>query len=459
MYKYKQKLELNFISLGYGLIAIATIISFTLDPLKEVTIWGLFSRNNGLLAYLSLFLLIYSISHLKVQTKHISFMVHALNIVSSVFIIVAIFQFFGLDIMDSLWYKQMYVPSEYKHLIESINISRTPFWDTKYYLASSIFGQTNYFGAYCSIIYQLITAFALREEGVVKKILLMIGSIMLFTGTILAQSMGSIIAMFTVLLLIPISFVNKRNYKVFLLMCGSYIVISAVINRATNWRAFLEIYNLFMQVLSSKLLILAILMSLTYILLFIFRKRISKYRYILVAIVLIVAILIGAIGYIYVLNNVVESNMDMLSNRGFIWYYSNEIIKENFVIGYGPDNLYYNFSQLNEHKSIYMPNDLIDKPHNMYLQVMLDIGIFGLIGFMIILVTLLLKSNKAIDLEKDTFKNTYFKALILVILAYMVQGIVNDNTIAVQSVLYLIMGIGASLIKQTLSNAKLPSTK
>jgi O-antigen ligase len=200
-------------------------------------------------------------------------------------------------------------------------------------------------------------------------------------------------------------------------------------------------------------------MSITYISLFILRKRISKYRYILVSIAIITALLIGAIGHIYVLNNVVETNMNMLTNRGYIWHYSNELIKENFIFGYGPDNLYYNFPQLNEHKSIYMPNDLIDKPHNMYLQVMLDIGIFGLIGFMIILVTLLLKSNKAIDLEKDTYKNTYFKALILVILAYMLQGIVNDNTIAVQSVIYLLMGIGASLIKQTLTNAKLPITK
>jgi O-antigen ligase len=166
----------------------------------------------------------------------------------------------------------------------------------------------------------------------------------------------------------------------------------------------------------------------------------------------------GTIGYSYIINNLVESNMEMLTNRGYIWHYSNELIKDNFMFGYGPDNLYYNFPQINPNKNQFMPYDLVDKPHNMYLQVLLDTGIFGLIGFMTILVGLLLKSNKAIDLETDLYKNTYFKAPMLVIIAYMIQGMVNDNHLTVQPTVYLIMGIGASLIKQTLDKAKLPST-
>jgi hypothetical protein len=458
IYKYKQKLEFNFVLLGSGLIAIATLVSFYLDPIKEVTIWGLFSRNNGLLAYVSLFLLIYVISLLKVQVKHISFMVHALNIVSIVFVIIAIFQFFGLDMTNSLWYKQIYVSNEYKHLIESINVSQTLFKETEYYWAPSIFGQVNYFGAYCSVLFPLIMAFALHEEGVIKKILLIIGSMMLFTGTILAQSMGSIMGMLAVLILITISFVNKRNYKSLILMCVSYITISAVINRLTNWRAFSEIYSLVIQIINSKLVVVVIT-AIAYITLSILGKRISKHRYLIISIAIIAVILIGTIGYIYILNNVVESNMNMLSRRGYIWHYSNELIKENYLFGYGPDNLYYNFPQHNENKIAYMSEDLIDKPHNMYLQIMLDIGIFGLIGFMILLVGTLLKSNKAIDLENDMYKQTYFKALVLVILAYMIQGMVNDNTIAVQSVVYMLMGIGASLTKQTLDKAKLEKAK
>lgn len=459
MYNYKQKIDKNFVLLGTGLIIIATVVSFILSPPKGVSIWGLFSRNNGLLAYISLFLIIYIISNLRVQTKHISLMVHALNIVSLVLVVIAIFQFFGLDIMNSLWFKQIYIPSQYKHLIESVNVSRSSFYGTEYNWGSSILGQVNYFGAYCSVIFPLITAFALHENSTIKKILLIIGSIMLFIGTILAQSMGSIITMFVVLLLIPISFVNKRNYKNFILMYAGYAIISAVINRLTKWKAFSEIYNLIIQILNSKLLVLVVLASITYILLFIFRKKISKYRFILVAIAIILILVVGAIGHVYVLNNVVESNMDMLTNRGYIWYHSNELIKENFIVGYGPDNLYYNFPQVNKYKSEFMPNDLIDKPHNMYLQVMLDTGIFGLIGFLILLTGLLLKSNKHIDIETDMYKNTYLKALMLVILAYMIQGIVNDNIISIQSVVYLIMGIGAALVKLPINNVKLSNTK
>jgi hypothetical protein len=458
MYKYKQKLELNFILIGTGLIIIASIISFILDPIREVSIWGLYSRSNGLLAYICLFLLIYLVSNLKIQPRNISIMVHTINITSIALVTISIFQFFGLDMMNSLWFKNIYFPREYIHLIDNINIIQQEYYLTKYYWASSLLGQYNYYGAYCSIIYPFITAFALSEDNFVKKASLIMGSIILFTGTIVAQSMGPILTMFAVILIIPIFLVNKRNYKVFLLMIACYTIISVVINRLTNWRAFLEINKYTIRILNSKLTVLALAMLLIYILIFTFRKRISKHRYPIISFIIILVLIMSSIGFIYIINNIAEQNMGMLSDRGYIWHYSNELIKDNYIFGYGPDNLYYNFPQVNPHKEQFMPNVDVDKPHNMYLQVLLDTGIFGLIGFMILLVGLLLKSNKAIDLETDLYKNTYFKALMLVIAAYMIQGMVNDNHLTVQPTVYLIMGIGASLIKQTLDKAKLPST-
>ena len=459
MYRDKQKISLDFVLLGTGLIIISAVVATSMSRLSKVNIWGLYSRSNGLLAYISLFLIIYLIANFKVQTKHITFAVHAVNIASIILVLIGVFQFFGLDIMSSLWFKQIYTPVEYKNLIDSIKISQISFKGTEYYWASSLFGQFNYFGAYCSIIFPLITSFALNEEKLKKKILLIIGSIMLFVGTMLAQSMGSIIAMFAALLFIPIFLVNKHNYKSFLLMIVGYTIASAVINKLTKWIAFSEIYKIIIQIINSKLIVLVALISVIYILLFIFRNKISKYRFVLVSISIILVLLIGTIGFNYILNNVVEQNMEILSNRGYIWHYVDGLIKDNYIFGYGPDSLYYYFPQINTDGDIYMPGIFVDKPHNMYLQVWIDTGIFGLIGFMTLLVGLLLKSNKAIDLEKDLYKNTYFKALMLVIGAYMLQGIVNDNHMTIQPIVYLIMGIGASLIKQTLDKAKLPSTK
>jgi O-antigen ligase len=214
-----------------------------------------------------------------------------------------------------------------------------------------------------------------------------------------------------------------------------------------------------MQLIDSKLIVIVLLMAVIYILIFVVRKRIYKHRYVIVSILIITTVLISIIGYVYVVNIVAEQNMGMLSGRGHIWHYSNEVIKKNFIFGYGPDNLYYNYPQLNPYQQEFISHILIDKPHNMYLQVMIDTGIFGLIGFMILLVGMLLKLNKAIDFENDILKNTYLKALMLVIAAYMLQGLINDNHLTVQPVIYLLMGIGASLIKQTLDKAKLAMVK
>jgi hypothetical protein len=459
IYKYKQKLNKDFILLGTSLIIVSTSVATILSPLKEVSIFGLYSRNNGLLTYFSLFLFIYCLSHFKIEKKHLSFLVYSINIVSIIFVVIGIFQFFGIDMMNSLWFKQIYTPNQYKDLIGNINITQANFPGTEYHWGTSILGQFNYFGAYCSIIFPILTAFALIENKLKFRIFLMLGSVIIFTGTIIAQSMGSIIAMFLVLIAIPIFLVNKYNYKSFIIMCMGYTLVSAIINRLTVWNAFSETYKIIMTLFSSKLLLLTILILVSYLVLFIFRQRIAKYRFVLVAILIVSVMIVGIVAYAYVLENVVESNMRMLSSRGYIWYYSTELIKQNFLTGYGPDNLYYNFPQMNPHKEKFLPDGLVDKPHNMYLQVILDTGIFGLIGFMILLVGTLLKANKAIDLERDIYKNTFLKALMLVVIAYMFQGMVNDNHIVIQPIVYLIIGIGASQIKQTLDHAKLTSSK
>jgi hypothetical protein len=459
MFKEKQKISLDFILLGTGLIIISTIIATIISRITPLNIWGLYSRSNGLLAYISLFLIICLIANLKVQIKHITLAVHIVNIASMILVLIGILQFFGLDIMNSVWYKQIYIPSEYSSAIQNIDFTQNKFKGTEYYWASSLFGQFNYFGAYCSIIFPFLTAFALNEKKLLKKALLILGSIMLFVGTILAQSMGSILAMFATLILIPIFLMNKHNYKSFLLMIVGYTIASAVINKLTKYIAFSEIYKILIQIINSKFVGLAASVLVIYLLLFIFRKKIAKYRFILVSISIILVLFIGAIGFNYILNNVVEQNMGMLSGRGYIWHYSHGLIKDNYILGYGPDSFYYYFPQINIDGEIYLPNTFVDKPHNMYLQVWIDTGIFGLIGFMTLLVGLLLKSNKAIDVEEDLYKKTYFKALMLLIAAYMIQGIVNDNHMTIQPTVYLIFGIGASLIKQTLDKAKLSAPK
>lgn len=450
LYKYKTKLECKFPLLGISLIIIASIISYILDPIKAVSIWGIYSRTNGLISYISLFLLIYLVSSFKVQTKHLAFLLHTVNVVSIILAIIGVFQFFGLNIMNSLWFKSMYTPNEYKHMLDSINTIQIPFKGSNYYWADSLFGQPNYYGAYCSMVFPLITIFSLHEKVLTKKVLLIIGSIMMFSGTILAQSMGSIITLFIILFMIPVFLVRKDNYRVYLIMCAGYVIIGITINILTNMTAFQELYNIFLKAIHSKAIILVILSIFFYILCFVFRNRVSKHRYKIIAILMIAVILLGTVGFIYLINNITEKNMNMLSHRGYIWHYSNELIKQQPLFGYGPDNLYYNFPQTTDYQLTYMPNTAIDKPHNMYLQVMLDTGIFGLVGFMIVLIGILLRLNKAIEFEKDPYISLFFKALIFVIFAYMFQGLVNDNHLSIQPITYLLLGMGASLSAQTL---------
>ncbi|MDF2801241.1 MAG: O-antigen polymerase family [Anaerocolumna sp.] len=452
--KYKVKIDINYVLIGTGLICIAAIISTIFSSNRDIAVLGFYTRTNGLIAYLSLFLLMYIISTLKVQTKHIRFIVHMVNLASIVFVIIGIFEFFGMHIMNAMWYKQLYVPESLKHLISSINTASIPFPSTPYYWISSILVQYNYFGVYCSIMFPLLTIFAINDTKTANKMLLSLGSVMVLVGAILAQSMGAWVSILLTLILIPLFFLYNKNclHFIFLLLADS--IICMIIYALTKGRAFDELLRIANEVGSLQKLILGLfVLGILYASVFIVINRVKQKKFIIITIIMIFTLVISSIGFLYLINNISGSEMSMLSSRGYIWHYSNELLKENFIIGYGPDTLYYNFPQINPDQAIYLPDTFVDKPHNMYLQLVFDTGIFGLLGFISLFAVAFIKLAKATDLETDSTKLAYMRGIQLVIIAYMVQGIVNDNHIAIQPTVYALVGVSMTLVnKVTLFN-------
>lgn len=446
-YKFKLSINMNFVFISVGLICVTAIIATLLSKNTDIAIWGYYTRSNGLFAYVSLFLLIYILSNLKIENKHIKYLIHAVNIASIGFVIIGIFQFFGLDLMNSLQFKQIYVPKAFHNQIPFITILLIPYTNTPYFWAGSILAQYNYFGAYCSIIFPIITMFAVNEKKLISKLLFCLGSVMLFTGALLAQSLGSIIPTFLMVLLIPIMLLNKSNYKSFLVLGAAYGVIFAVLYKMTKGLILPEIAAIITKLGSPIKIIFAVLILLALYAAVIFaRKFIKGNKFIIISTIIVVSLLAGTIGFVYMVNSAAGENMYMLSSRGYIWHYVNDLIKQSVLFGYGPDTLYYNFPQFNTDQAIYLPNTLVDKPHSMYLQVMFDIGIVGLLAFMSLLVIALLKFTKFIDIESENIKLTYVKGMILVIVAYMLQGIVNDNHMVIQPILYTLFGVGLALV-------------
>jgi O-antigen ligase len=137
--------------------------------------------------------------------------------------------------------------------------------------------------------------------------------------------------------------------------------------------------------------------------------------------------------------------MRLFSNRGYVWHYSYQELKSDFLFGFGPDNFPYEFPQDNPDTELYSSQIAFDKPHNMYMQVLADGGVFALIGFVYLLVTFLLKLRRQMYKTNDDMTMNFVKAIFLTVVAYMIQGFINDNHISIQPILYTVLGVGMSL--------------
>lgn len=129
-------------------------------------------------------------------------------------------------------------------------------------------------------------------------------------------------------------------------------------------------------------------------------------------------------------------NEKFASSRGYIWSRTLPLIKENVFIGKGPDNFVYGFPQddIDGKYRVYGDDTiLVNKPHNMYLQIAINTGLLSLIVFLIIVVISLYRGF----LSKDVI----IIAITSGILGYLVAGVFNDSVVSVAPVFWILIGL------------------
>ena len=133
------------------------------------------------------------------------------------------------------------------------------------------------------------------------------------------------------------------------------------------------------------------------------------------------------------------------SNRGYIWSRSIPMIKDTIFLGHGPDTYSIYFPQ-NDYvaKMKYMESifTLVDKPHNLYLQLAINTGVLSLLSFLVFVGWYFISSLKLYF--KGVF-NEYFAAGVACMAAvssFLVSSIANDSTISVSLTFWIVLGVG-----------------
>ncbi len=144
------------------------------------------------------------------------------------------------------------------------------------------------------------------------------------------------------------------------------------------------------------------------------------------------------------------NGLEMLaSNRGYIWSRTIPLLREYIFIGAGADNYPIVFPQddfIGKLNVFMSATEVIDKPHNMYLQIAMNTGFVSLIALITLWGMYIFTSARLYkNLKFDYIENYVGISCYLSVLGYLFAGIFNDHIVSVSPLFWCIFGLGVSI--------------
>jgi O-antigen ligase len=144
------------------------------------------------------------------------------------------------------------------------------------------------------------------------------------------------------------------------------------------------------------------------------------------------------------------------SARGYIWSRSIPLLQDTLFIGHGPDTFAMYFPQndyFGKLNFMYDANILIDKPHNMYLQMAISTGFLSLAAFLFLLLLFFRLSLQAyVKSSLPGGINVYSLLITAAIPGYLAAGLFTDSSVSTAPVFWILLGAGFYLNQQIIMN-------
>jgi hypothetical protein len=138
-----------------------------------------------------------------------------------------------------------------------------------------------------------------------------------------------------------------------------------------------------------------------------------------------------------------------MTNRGYIWSRTIPMLDTYFIRGAGADNYPIAFPQddyLAKLNSGMDSNMVVDKPHNMYLQIAINTGVLSLISLLVIWGIYIISSIRLYSkISYDSLEKFVGSSCLISVIGYLITGIFNDNVVSVAPLFWIIIGIGISI--------------
>lgn len=122
---------------------------------------------------------------------------------------------------------------------------------------------------------------------------------------------------------------------------------------------------------------------------------------------------------------------------------------ESPVFGHGADTFFLVFPQGDLLAKLYSYGTtqmIVDKPHNLYLQIGISHGMIALLAFVMIMAIYIIDSLKLYALRKEYNKQqTVGIAVTLAIIGYLGAGFFNDSIVSIAPIFWLLLGVGIAI--------------
>ena len=331
---------------------------------------------------------------------------------------------------------------------------------------TSTVGNINFYTSYVALVLGGTAGAFSNEKERWRTVFYYICYVLAFLGLITGNSDSGYLAMAAIIGLLPLyclkSRISARRYMILLATSVSLIQLIGWINQIWSERVIV-LDSLLSKMARTETLIVAVVLWLITAFLYL-KKRSSdngdnlpkQWRYIWVGTLLCLLICVLLILYdVNVAGNVarypsleqyLHFDDDWGTKRGYAWRIAWEYYVSftplHKVFGYGLETFPILTIYRNKWEMAYVYESFYDSVHNEYLQYLLAIGAAGIFAYITFLVTIIL------TLINNIKKTPYLLGIVIGLIAYLVQAVVNISTVNVAAVLWMLIAIGMAACRK-----------
>jgi hypothetical protein len=135
------------------------------------------------------------------------------------------------------------------------------------------------------------------------------------------------------------------------------------------------------------------------------------------------------------------------SARGYIWSRILPLLKKALFFGYGPDTFIIEFPQydyIGKIRAYGIPHMIVDKPHNMFLQIAMGTGVLSLLSVLVLFGFYIIQSLKLYlkNIDNKSLTAVAGAGIFLGICGYLGAAFFNDSIVAIAPVFWVLLGLG-----------------